>query len=62
MLLIGTTQKLNRPAWLIEVPVKDEHEVLHLWVDQSMRMLLDQRLDAQRKKISTLRIKRLKKR
>ena len=60
--LIGTTQKLNRPAWLIEVPVKDEHEVLHLWVDQSMRMLLEaQRLDAQRKKISTLRIKRLKK-
>ena len=60
--LIGTSQKLNRPAWLIEVPAKNEHEVLHLWVDQSMQMLLEvQRLDAQRKKISTLRIKRLKK-
>ena len=60
--LIGTSQKLNRPAWLIEIPAKTEHEVLHLWVDQSMQMLLEvQRLDAQRKKISTLRIKRLKK-
>ena len=60
--LISTSQKLNRPAWLIEIPVKNEHEVLHLWVDQSMRMLLEvERLDAQRKKISTLRIKRLKK-
>ena len=60
--LIGTSQKLNRPAWLIEIPAKTEHEVLHLWVDQSMRMLLEvERLDAQRKKISTLRIKRLKK-
>jgi hypothetical protein len=60
--LIRATQKLNRPAWLIEIPVPNQNEVLHLWVDQSMQMLLEaQRLNEQQKKISTLRIKRLKK-
>ncbi|RZO87518.1 MAG: outer membrane lipoprotein-sorting protein [Kiritimatiellaceae bacterium] len=60
--LLGETTKINRHAWLIEIPVPNSTERLHLWIEKEMAMLLEaQWLDAHDDTQRTLRIKRIRK-
>lgn len=60
--LLGETKKINRNAWLIEIPDPHSPQRLHLWIEKEMAMLLEaQWLDANNDTLRTLRIKRIRK-
>jgi hypothetical protein len=60
--LIGPARKINREAWLLEIPVPNHTDHLRIWIEQEMAMLLEvQRINAKGRRLKTLRIKRLRK-
>jgi hypothetical protein len=60
--LIGPARKINREAWLLEIPVPNHTDHLRIWIEQEMAMLLEvQRINAKGRRLQTLRIKRLRK-
>lgn len=60
--LIGPTRKINRNAWLLEIPVPNHNDHLRIWIDREMAMLLEvQRINVKGRRLQTLRIKRLQK-
>jgi hypothetical protein len=60
--LIGPARKINREAWLLEIPVPNHTDHLRIWIEKEMAMLLEvQRINAKGRRLQTLRIKRLRK-
>ena len=60
--LIGPTRKINRDAWLLEIPVPNHTDHLRVWIEKEMAMLLEvKRINAKGRRLQTLRIKRLQK-
>jgi len=60
--LIGSTRKINRDAWLLEIPVPNHTDRILVWAEKEMKMLLEaQRINSSGKRLQTLRIKRLSK-
>ncbi|QBG48202.1 outer membrane lipoprotein-sorting protein [Verrucomicrobia bacterium S94] len=60
--LIGEDKKLNRDTYIIDVPIPESENIMRLWVDQHMGMVMEaQTLDASENQLSRLKIKSIKK-
>lgn len=60
--LVGEDKKLNRDTYIIDVPIPGSENIMRLWVDQYMGMVMEaQTLDQSEKQLSRLKIKSVKK-
>ncbi|MDZ8118254.1 outer membrane lipoprotein-sorting protein [Pontiella agarivorans] len=60
--LIGEDKKLNRDTYIIDVPIPGSENIMRLWVDQYMGMVMEaQTLDKAEKQLTRLKIKSIKK-
>ncbi|MEI6891760.1 MAG: serpin family protein [Pontiella sp.] len=60
--LVGEEKKLNRNAYVIDIPVPDSDRIMRLWVEKKMGLVMEaQTLDKNRTMLRRLRIKSLKK-
>ncbi len=60
--LIGEDRKINRDAYLVDVPVPDSEHITRLWIEKKMGMLLEaQTLDQNEKQLRRLKIISIKK-
>ncbi len=59
---IGVTKKINRACHLLEIPVPGQPQIMRLWIDKNMGMLIEaQTLNDTGEILRTLKIKRIKK-
>jgi len=60
--LVGEEKKINREAYVIDVPIPDSENIMRLWVEKYMGMVLEaQTLDKKEKQLRRLKIKSIKK-
>lgn len=60
--LIDTSRKINRPCYVIDIPVPDTPDTMRLWIDQKDYLLLEaQTLEGGKKPARRMRIKSIKK-
>ncbi len=60
--LVGEEKKINRPCYVVDVPVPESSHIMRLWIEKKMGMLLEVRtLDAQKKELRRMKIKSIKK-
>ena len=60
--LIDEEKKLNRPSYVVDVPVPDSDKTMRLWIEKKMGMLLEaQTLDAKGRELRKLKITSIKK-
>jgi len=60
--LIREEQKINRDCYVVDVPVPDSKNIMRLWIEKNMGMLLEaQTLDAKQKELSRMKIVSIKK-
>ena len=60
--LIDEEKKLNRPSYVVDVPVPGSDKTMRLWIEKKMGMLLEaQTLDAKGKELRKLKITSIKK-
>ncbi|WP_372795921.1 outer membrane lipoprotein-sorting protein [Pontiella sp.] len=60
--LVGEDKKLNRDTYIIDVPVPGSENIMRLWIDQYMGMVMEmQTLDKTEKQLTRLKIKSIKK-
>lgn len=60
--LIREEKKINRDCYVIDVPVPNSENIMRLWIEKKMGMLLEaQTLDAKQKELSRMKIVSIKK-
>lgn len=60
--LVGEGKKLNRDTYIIDVPIPGSENIMRLWIDQYMGMVMEaQTLDKSEEQLSRLKIKSIKK-
>ncbi len=60
--LITEDQKINRDAYVVDVPVPDSENIMRLWIEKNMGMLLEaQTLDPKDQLLRRMKIKSIKK-
>lgn len=60
--LVGEEKKINREAYVIDVPIPDSEHFMRLWVEKYMGMVLEaQTLDKKEKQLRRMKIKSIKK-
>ena len=60
--LVGEEKKINREAYVIDVPIPDSELFMRLWVEKYMGMVLEaQTLDKKEKQLRRMKIKSIKK-
>jgi hypothetical protein len=60
--LVDEEKKINRDCYVVDVPVPDSENIVRLWIEKNMGMLLEaQTFDAARKPVRRMKIKSIKK-
>ncbi|MDF7808449.1 outer membrane lipoprotein-sorting protein [Pontiellaceae bacterium B12219] len=60
--LVGEEKKINRDAYVIDVPIPDSENIMRLWVEKYMGMVLEvQTLNPKEKMLRRMKIKSIKK-
>ena len=60
--LVGEEKKINRDAYVIDIPIPDSENIMRLWVEKYMGMVLEaQTLDKKEKQLRRMKIKSIKK-